>query len=144
MKILKNAKWLGAIVLSASIGYGAVAFAQDGPRDPAKQAQRKEHMQKRAEHMKKALGITDAQGQQIKAIREQNKAKLQADRAAIKNATDKDARKAAVAQMKTDRAAVKDQINALLTADQKAKLDQLKAQRKANMEKRHEARKGKG
>jgi Spy/CpxP family protein refolding chaperone len=144
MNIIKNVKWLGAIVLSASIGYGSVAFAQDGAKDPAKQEQRREHMQKRAEHMKKALGITDAQGQQIKAIREQNKAKLQADRLAIKNAPDKAARKAAVEQFKNDRKAERDQIKALLNADQKAKLEQMKERRKANMEKRHAAHGKKG
>ncbi len=107
-------KRLSIIVLAAaaiSIGaYTAFASARhDGP-------------EKRIEHMKKALNLSDAQVSQIKTIYKNNQATFKADREAVKNAADgSDAKKAAFQKMRADMRAVRDQITPILTADQQAK-----------------------
>lgn len=84
--------------------------------------------EKRLEHMKKALNLTDAQAAQIKTVFENNKATFKADRKALKEAAkSSDAKKAAFQKMRADRDAVKAQITPILTADQQAKWQQLMA-----------------
>lgn len=107
-----------AIVLGSALTFGAVSYGHSG--DPAK------HMEKRIEHMKKNLGLSDQQITQMRAVFEQNKAKLMADKQAVKNATDAN-KAAAKAQFKADRTAVMTQMNAVLTPDQQKKLQDWEA-----------------
>ncbi len=107
-----------AIVLGSAVAFGAVSYGHSG--DPAKR------MEKRIEHMKKNLGLTDQQATQMRAVFDQNKAKLMADKQAVKNATN--ANKAtAKAQFKADRESMMTQMHAVLTPDQQKKLDAWKA-----------------
>lgn len=97
---------------------------------PAQQAQYKQlHAQRKAERLNKmstALGLTADQQTQVKAIKDKEKADIKAV-VANRSLT----RDAKVAQIKQIRSAAKDQINGLLTPEQKAKLDALRSQRKA-------------
>jgi Spy/CpxP family protein refolding chaperone len=88
--------------------------------------------EKRIEHMKKALNLTDAQATQIKTIYTQNEATFKADHEAVKAAKeDSDAQKAAKAKMKADMEAVQAQVTPILTADQQAKWKEMKAKHEA-------------
>ena len=101
------------------------------------------HMQnrspeKRIEHMKAALNLTDAQVAQITTIYKQNEAAFKADHKAVKDAAkDSDAQKAAREKMKADMGQVQEQVKALLTPDQQAKWQELKAKHEAH-EKDHD------
>jgi Spy/CpxP family protein refolding chaperone len=110
-----------ALVLGSAVAFSAVSYAHDG--DPAK------HFEKRIEHMQKKLALTDQQVTQMRGIFEQNKAKLEADHAAVKAATDAN-KPAAKAQFRADREAMEAQMNALLTPDQQAKVTAWKAKHK--------------
>lgn len=84
--------------------------------------------EKRLEHMKKALNLTDAQVTQIKTIYEHNQAEFKADREAVKAAAKgSDAKKAAFEKMRADMQAVKAQITPILTPEQQAKWQQMMA-----------------
>ncbi len=88
--------------------------------------------EKRIEHMKKALNLTDAQAAQIKTIYANNEAAFKADHEAVKAAAkDSDAQKAAKAKMKADMAAVQVQVTPILTADQQTKWKEMMAKREA-------------
>lgn len=142
MKLTRNIKWLGAVVISASMGYGAIAFAQNAAPDQARE-HRHGQMAKMGEKMKAELNLTDQQVAQIKQIHEQNKATMQADMKAVRAAEKgSDAQKAAIEKMRADRKAVQAQIKNILTADQKAKFEQIQQQRKDKMGKRAEHWKG--
>lgn len=89
---------------------------------PDQQAKYKQlHAQRKAERMNKmstALGLTPAQQSQIKAIKDKEKADIKAVVANSSLAPD-----AKVAQIKQIRSTARDQMRALLTPDQRAKLD---------------------
>ncbi len=92
--------------------------------------------EKRLEHMKKALNLTDAQTAQIKTIYENNKAQFKSDREALKAAAKgSDAKKTAFQKMRADREAVQAQIVPVLTADQQTKWQQLMAKHEHRHEK---------
>ena len=113
-------KKLTMVILAAcALSFGALA-AMAGAR----------HFrpEKRLEHMKKALNLTDAQVAQIKTVYENNKAEFQSDRTAIKAAAKgSDARKAAFKKMRSDMQAMRTQITPILTPVQQAKLKQMMA-----------------
>ncbi|HEX5316256.1 MAG TPA: periplasmic heavy metal sensor [Candidatus Kapabacteria bacterium] len=84
--------------------------------------------EKRIEHMKKALNLSDAQAAQIKTVFKEHQPEMKADRDAMKAAAKgSDAKKAAFEKMRADREALKAQITPILTADQQAKWDQMMA-----------------
>ncbi len=112
------AVWGVAIVLGSAVAFGATSYAHGG--DPSKR------FEKRIEHMKKNLGLTDQQATQMRAIFDQNKVKLETDHDAVKKAMDAN-KPAAKAQFKADREAMQQQMNAVLTPDQQAKLAARKA-----------------
>jgi Spy/CpxP family protein refolding chaperone len=80
-------------------------------------------IEKRIEHMKAKLGLTDAQAAQIKTIYEQNAASMKADRDAVKAAEKgSEAQKSAEQKMRADRMQIESQILPILTPDQQTKL----------------------
>ncbi|MFI5202723.1 MAG: Spy/CpxP family protein refolding chaperone [Candidatus Kapaibacterium sp.] len=84
--------------------------------------------EKRLEHMRKALNLSDAQAAQIKTIYTQNQTEFKADRVAVKAAAKgSDAKKAAFQKMRADMQAVKAQITPILTPDQQAKWNAMMA-----------------
>jgi hypothetical protein len=84
--------------------------------------------EKRLEHMKKALNLSDAQAAQIQTIYKNNEATFKADREAVKAATKgTDAKKAAFQKMRADMQAVKAQITPILNADQQTKWNEMMA-----------------
>lgn len=84
--------------------------------------------EKRMEHMKKALNLSDAQAAQIKTVFKEHQPEMKADRDAMKAAAKgTDAKKAAFEKMRADREALKAQITPILTADQQAKWEQMMA-----------------
>ena len=104
-----------AAVLGVGIAFGVTSYAHAG-----------NHIEKRIEHLKKIVQLTDAQAQQMRTIFDQNKEKLKADRQAVKNATDAN-KAAAKAQFKQDRELMQTQMMAVLTPDQQQKLQAWKA-----------------
>jgi periplasmic protein CpxP/Spy len=118
---MKNMKTtVKALLVSGSllVGSFAVAHAMQH-RDPSKM------MEKRIEHMKSALNLSDAQVSQIKTIYKQNETTLKSDFQAMK-AADKgsDAQKAAREKMRSDMKETQSQVKQVLTPDQQAKLQE--------------------
>ena len=112
-------KTLIALAVCGTLAAGTLTACAGGHRfDP----------EKRIEHMKKELNLTDAQAAQIKTIYQQNETKFKADHDAVKAAAkDSDAQKAAKANMKADMEAVKAQVTPILTADQQTKWKEMMA-----------------
>ena len=82
--------------------------------------------EKRLEHMKKALNLSDAQVAQIKDVYEKNEATFKADREAMKAAAKgSDAKKAAREKMRADMQTMRSEITPILTPDQQAKWQQM-------------------
>lgn len=140
-------RWLGSAALAAVLSVGSIANAQNAPVAAKTVSYNRENRGQhdgggRMQKLKAELGITDAQGQQIKAIFEANKAKMKSDRDAVKNAATKEARDAARQQMKADRQAVQAQVNNVLTADQRAKWEAMKQQHMQKRMDKHMDKKG--
>jgi len=122
-------RWFAAFLLAFLFTSASTSFAQTAatpsPDDQKPwmgrgHMQDGEMMQHRLEHlqkMKEQLGLTDDQVAKIKAVWEANKAKLKADREAVR---------AAQKQMGADSKAVMEQVKSLLTPDQIAKMKQLR------------------
>ena len=112
-------KTLIALAVCGTLATGTLAACASGHRfDP----------EKRIEHMKKELNLTDAQANQIKAIYTQNEAAFKADHEAVKAAAkDSPAQQTAKAKMKADMENVKAQVTPILTADQQAKWKEMMA-----------------
>ena len=109
------------IIILAAVAIGVGGFA-------AVHASEHHSPEKRIEHLKKALDLSDAQVAQIKDVYQKNEATFKADREAVKAAAKgSDARKAAFEKMRADREQVKTQISPILTADQQAKWQQMMA-----------------
>ncbi|HET6402075.1 MAG TPA: hypothetical protein VFH95_11845 [Candidatus Kapabacteria bacterium] len=84
--------------------------------------------EKRVEHLKKTLNLSDAQAAQITTIFKEHQPEMKADRDAARAAAKgSDAKKAAFQKMRADRAALQAQITPVLTADQQVKWNQMMA-----------------
>jgi Spy/CpxP family protein refolding chaperone len=107
--------------------FSATAFAQAGGSQGDNQTLTPEQrIEKRLAHAKKRLDLTDDQVAKLKAIFEQNQAKIKADRLAMKNAQPGPARQDARKQMQQDRKGVRDQLKGVLTPDQLKKFKELR------------------
>jgi Spy/CpxP family protein refolding chaperone len=144
---MNSKKWItaaGVFVLGASL---ALAAPQMGEGHEGHGGGRHHHGQMFGERFAQKLNLTDAQKQQVadlnKSFKQDNKAAFEAARQtrkdfhAAKEANDTaklDALKPALdaqrAQMKQLRAAQEAKIAAILTADQRAQWEQMKAERK--------------
>ncbi len=143
---------VGILALAILTMGGLLVFAQsaDGVKSDAAKGDRKgrHHFGKRGGHgfMFRGIDLTDEQKTQMKAIREANKAQfapireaMKANRQKMQEATANGAFDEAtvtmlaneqaglMAKMTVERARIKSQTFALLTADQKAKLSEMKA-----------------
>ncbi len=79
-------------------------------------------IEKRIEHMKAKLGLSDAQATQIKTIYEQNAPAMKADRDAIKAAAKgSEAQTSAEQKMRADMLQVQAQVLPILTPEQQTK-----------------------
>ncbi len=115
------------------------AFAAMAHRSP------EEMMQKRLDHMKTALNLSDAQVNQIKAIYQQNTATFKADRDAVKAAAKgSDAKKAAFQKMRTDMQGVQAQVKNILTPEQQQKWEAERAKHEGHEGHGHWGKKGEG
>lgn len=120
-------KKLSIVVLAA----GALAFGTF----TAKAGARYDSPEKRVEHMKKELNLTDAQAAQIKTIFEKNEEAFKGDREAVKAAANDNAKKEAFEKMRADRDAVNAQIAPILNADQQTKWQQMMAKHEHDRDK---------
>lgn len=117
--------------------FSATAFAQtDGGTLTPEQ-----RIEKRLAHAKKRLNLTDDQAAKLKAILEQNQAKLKADRLAMKNAQAGPARQDARKQMMADMKSMREQMKAVLTPDQLKKFKELRLKQIEHRQQRLEKRK---
>jgi len=99
--------------------------------------QKLQHRMDHLDHMKKRLGLTDDQVAKLKTVMEQNEAKLVADRAAMKAATDHTSRRAARTLLIADRKAMMQQMKPILTPEQLKKYHEIREhQREVRQERR--------
>jgi periplasmic protein CpxP/Spy len=103
--------------------FSVTAFAQNGGTLTPEQ-----RIEKRLAHAQKRLNLTDDQVAKLKAILEQNMAKIKADRQAMKNAQPGPARQDARKQMQADAKSMRDQIKTVLTPEQLKKFKELRIQ----------------
>ncbi|MEO7660123.1 MAG: Spy/CpxP family protein refolding chaperone [Pyrinomonadaceae bacterium] len=106
---------------------------------------------RRGLHGAKGINLTDAQKEQINAIREANKpdqasfeemrSLMQAKRAGTLTDEQKARAKSLMEQRKSNAKAVHEQIQNILTAEQKAQIDQKKQEMKSRMQERMQNRK---
>ena len=83
-------------------------------------------IEKRIEHLKSKLSLTDDQVAKVKAVYMQNETLLTNDHNAVKAAAkESDAKKAAWQKMKADMQQVEAQVMPILTADQQTKLKEM-------------------
>lgn len=117
-----------AAALGALVTLSPVAFAKNGVhKTPEQRAARRERKQEMAQE----LGLTDAQKTQLKAIHQATRAKVQAVRANTTLSAEEQH-----AQIKALHKSARQQMMALLTPQQRAKMKTLRherhAERKAN------------
>ncbi|GEM_PF-2183060 len=125
-----------ALLFGASFALSSVATAQTSGQAPAMLTPQ-QRMEKRFEHLKKVLNLTDAQADQLHAIWQQNASKIEADRDAIRAAAPgSDARKAARKQLAADMKALHEQVKSVLTPAQEKKFKQIMLRRVERREKR--------
>lgn len=145
---MKTPKILLLAAASAALAAGAIAQApsQAGPQsNPPVKSERGEHFKKRlrfhrmhhraGRHLMSALSLTDAQKEQIKAIRLDSRKNI---RALIQN--DGVAKEAKREQVKQIRDHAKDQVANVLTPDQRAQLEQMKETAKKRFQNRRDNR----
>ena len=138
---------LRALVLSATLLAGTTAMAQTptgGGMTPAPNAPMltpAQRLERRLAHEQKALGLTDAQVAQLRTILQQDQAKIQADRAAMRAAQPGAAKQGARQQLAADGKSMRDQLKGVLTPDQLAKWKAQKLNQLDRRERRLEHRK---
>ena len=124
---------LKQITLAAALLTAPLAMAQEG-------AQGKEHRdrdpkamaEKRTEHMTEALGLTPDQVEKVKAINLAHAEKM----SAIRQQENKEEKQKSMQQLREWR---QGELKTVLNADQIAKLEEMKAQRKAKHKERRKA-----
>lgn len=123
------------VLFVAALLLGTVAMAQEG-KERAKLTP-EERCEKKMEKMDEQLDLSDDQVAKIKAIHMANSDKMEAKRAEMKKLKD---------EMKVMRDASKAEIEKVLTDDQKEKLKEIEAKRKAKKaeHKAHGPKKEKG
>ena len=124
--------WLSATIL-ATLMAAPAAFAQDpGTNPPAAggpgMGPNHERMEQHRQEMEKALGLTDAQKDQMKQVHQDEKAKLEA----LRNDTSltRDQKRA---QMQAIRKDMRTRMDAILTPEQKEKMKQFRQEHKGRM-----------
>lgn len=116
-----------ALFFSISLALASVASAQTNTSQAPAMLTPEQKMDMRLAHMKKALKLTDAQADQLKAIWEQNDSKLAADHTAVRAAAKgTDARKDAFKQLATDRKSMMEQMKGVLTPAQAKKFKNMR------------------
>jgi periplasmic protein CpxP/Spy len=125
-----------ALLFGSSLALASVASAQTTAQAPAMLTPQQK-MEKRLAHATKVLKLTDAQADQLKSIWEQNAAKLDADRDAMRAAAKgTDAHKDAVKQLATDRKGMMQQMKSVLTPEQLKKFKKMMLRNIERREKR--------
>jgi protein CpxP len=123
-----------ALIVCGSLLIGSLAVAHlADDHSPAKR------MEKRVEHMKSALNLTDAQVAQVREIYKKNETTMQSDFDAMKSAAkDSDAKKSAHEKMRADMQQIQSQVKEVLTPDQQAKWQDFMAKHQHDHEKDHD------
>ena len=101
--------------------FSVTAFAQNGGTLTPEQ-----RIEKRLAHAQKRLNLTEDQVAKLKAILEQNHAKIQADRQAMRAAQPGPAKQDARKQLQTDAKSMRDQMKTVLTPEQLKKFKDLR------------------
>ena len=112
---------------SASLAQAQTTPPDNGGQSGAAMLTPEQRIEKRLAHEQKALGLTDDQVAKLKAILQQNMAKIRADRQA--NQADRK-------QMMSDMKSMRDQMKDILTPDQLKKWKQERLQQIDRQEKR--------
>jgi len=102
--------------------FSVTAFAQNGPGTLTPE----QRIEKRLAHAQKRLNLTDDQIAKLKAILEQNMAKIQADRQAMRAAQLGPAKQDARKQLQTDAKSMREQMKTVLTPEQIKKFKELR------------------
>lgn len=130
---------LTATLLGAALSLPVAGFAQSDKPERSDRAPRHEMRERMAQKMAEKLNLTDAQKQQMKALREQHKAAMDKLQAEGKEAREQFRDKAQALQKQ-----FRDQRRALLTPEQLKIADEMEAKMKDRAEHRRGHRKGHG
>lgn len=137
----KRNHWLSAIILSTLLAATAApAQNPDGNAPPPPSAggpEMHEGHQQHKDEMAKALGLTDAQKDQLKQVHQDQKAKLDALRADTSLTRDQKR-----AQLRTIRQESHQKMNSILTPEQQEKMKKFHAEHKGKMGGRRSHRHG--
>src|SRR5688572_8080939 len=126
-------------VIFSLLAIGVAVFAKEGNGEAKGFGRGKgKNIAKHIEKIKSELGLTESQSAQIRSIIEASKAEIKADIQAMKNADGKDAKAAARAELKKDQQAMRENILAVLTPEQRAKAEEMRGMFKDKMKKKHE------
>jgi len=133
---------LKILALAATIGIASVTYAD--LQDPAAKNPQKhtpeERIEKRIEHMKKNLNITDAQATEIRTVLINTKAQMQDPVAKMKSAPPAD--KAVLRnELKSTRISTHNEILRILSPEQRAKAESLREEKIAQMKEKHKGNK---
>jgi hypothetical protein len=133
------------MVLGVATIVSTAAFAQESPSDSKVSMQTSEHKphgdhkgdrEKKFAEASKRLNLSESQQADLKKILESNKAEMKAWKEANKDATKDQKRAAAMAQFKK----ADGQITAILDAKQQTTYNQMKAEKKKELQEKHAAK----
>ncbi|MBA4135926.1 MAG: hypothetical protein C0518_01265 [Opitutus sp.] len=126
---------IAAALIGAALSLPAVSFAQPARADRGDRPMHREMRDRMGEKVAEKLQLTDAQKQQMKALREQHEAAMKALRAESEGARKQNREKAQALQKQ-----FRDQRRALLTPEQLKIADEMEAKMKEHRQERAEHR----
>jgi len=122
------------MMLAAALLTAPLAMAQEGAqKQQHREKDPKAMAEKRTEHMKEALGLSPEQVEKVKAINLAHAEKM----SAIRQQENKEEKQKNMQQLREWRLG---ELKTVLTADQIAKLEEMKAQRKGERERKGQGR----